>query len=241
MIFVANNFVYLTLDTTAPSGLQLLIDNGATFTADQFVDLALTSPEADTFEMKIFGDLDLVQAQADGLINGTATTTTEADALWIPFATAKTVKVATGDGDKTISFKVRDDVYNESTVASDVITLDTTRPTVTIDTTGTRTKLSLNEGFNESVFKFTSDTVFVEYKVKVVSAESATEDTGTTIPTTNGSVNTSGIKNDGSVFDTSVTPLEIRINSADLQLASAGDGEKLVKIFVKDEAGNWSL
>ncbi|MFP3491037.1 hypothetical protein R0K20_25995, partial [Staphylococcus sp. SIMBA_130] len=73
-------------------------------------------------------------------------------------------------------------------------------------------------------------------KVKVVTSQGATHDTGTQIGTANGSTNMSGTGTwaNGAVVDATIT-------GADLEAASAGDGSKTIKVFVKDDAGNWSV
>ena len=63
---------------------------------------------------------------------GTKAAAKEADASWETFAAEKAITLPDGDGLKTIYVKVRDDVGNESTAASDSITLNTSIPAVTI-------------------------------------------------------------------------------------------------------------
>ena len=74
------------------------------------------------------------------------------------------------------------------------------------------------------------------YKVCVVANSSDTQSLGTTIPTTNGSTNTSGSGTFAANTDITVT-----IKGADLELASGGDGTKIVKVFVKDSEDDWSV
>lgn len=162
-----------------------------------------------------------------------ATASTEADALWITFATTRQLRLSAGDGNKTINCKVRDDVYNPSAQASDSITLDTSRPTVTI-TGPDVTNISKQAGKDVCSFSFVVDEPYTTYKVKYVASSGAAHDTGTQIPTTGGSTNMSG----GS--GTGVTPVECTITGADLETASSGDGAKIIKVFVQDAAGNWS-
>jgi hypothetical protein len=40
---------------------------------------------------------------------------------------------------------------------------------------------------------------------------------------------------------TSSTVVNCKIYGADLATASAGDGDKIIKVFVQDVAGNWSV
>lgn len=88
-----------------------------------------------------------------------------------------------------------------------------------------------------TVINFTSDVEFDEYKVCVVPANSSEQDAGTLIPTTGGSINTSG--NEGNYPAT--TNIQVTINGTDLESASTGDGVKIVKVFVKTAAGIWSV
>lgn len=219
------SYFNLTLDTTAPSGLTLSINDGAMYATKTAVQLTIgLSDEATTgYQMKIWG------------IDGAAE---ETNASWETFAKSKSVNLTTGDGLKTVYIKVRDDVGNETAAVSDTITLDTTVPVVTV-TGPDKSKISKVDQFNKSIFSFMSDVEFVEYKVCVVPATLSTQEAGTLIPTTGGSSNTSGSKEEGETFpaDTATT---VTIMGADLESASSGDGVKVVKVFVKTAAGLWS-
>ena len=78
---------------------------------------------------------------------------------------------------------------------------------------------------------------FDEYKVCVVTANSSTQDSGMTIGSTHGSINTSGTSGDYPASEN----IQVTIKAADLEAASSGDGTKIVKVFVKTEAGIWSV
>lgn len=216
------NYFNLVLDTTAPSGVALQINSGAEYTTSTAVTLGISTSDDTTtaYQMKIWG------------INGAET---ESDALWETYQATKQVTLASGDGQKTVYVKIRDDVYNESTTASATITLNTTVPTVTI-TGPDVTRISKKAGKNVCSFSFSSDTAFTEYKVKVVPSISSLNDAGTTIGTANGSTNMSGTGTYEASTNTNCT-----INGSDLEAASAGDGQKIVKVFVKTAAGLWSV
>lgn len=216
------SYFNLTLDTTAPSGLTLSINDGAMYATSTAVKLTIGLDDEVTsgYQMKIWG--------IDGV-------TEEASASWETFAKTKSVNLTTGDGLKTVSIKVRDDVGNETSVVTDSITLDTTVPVVTI-TGPDKAKISKVTGFNKSIFSFMSDVEFAEYKVCVVPATLSTQEAGTLIPTDGGSSNTSG--SEGSYPAT--TPITVTLMGADLETASSGDGVKVVKVFVKTAAGLWS-
>ena len=217
------SYFNLTLDTLAPSGLTLSINDGALYATKTTVKLTIGVSDEQTsgYQMKIWG------------INGV---TDEGAASWETFATEKTVELAAGDGLKTVHIKVRDDVGNESAEASDDITLTTAVPVVTI-TGPDKAKISKISGFDKAKISFTCDVDFEQYKVCVVPQSSSTQDAGTQIPTDGGSINTSG--NQGSY--PKATPIEVTITGTDLATASAGDGVKIVKVFVCNAAGTWSV
>lgn len=218
-----SSYFNLTLDTTAPSGLTLAINDGALYATSTAVTLTIGLTDSPTtgYQMKIWG------------IQGVDS---ESAASWETFATSKSVNLTTGDGLKTVYIKVRDDVGNESAQVSDTITLNTAVPVVTI-TGPDKSKISKVAGFNQSVFNFTSDVMFVEYKVCVVPATNSTQEAGTVIGTAGGSQNTSGTDGDYPASEN----IQVTITGADLETASAGDGTKIIKVFVKNEAGTWSV
>lgn len=217
------SYFNLILDTIAPSGLTVSINDGALYTTSATVnlDISLSDDQTSGYQMKIWG------------LHGIAE---EGDASWETFTTTKSVVLSTGDGLKTVYVKVRDDVGNESSTFSDSITLNTAVPVVTI-TGPDKARISKVAGFNQSIFNFTADVEFAEYKVCVVSANSSTQEAGTTIPTVGGSINTSG---DSGNYP-AATNIQVTITGADLESASSGDGAKIIKVFVKNAAGTWSV
>jgi hypothetical protein len=227
---VATNFT-LTLDTTAPADVTASINSGAAFATAQAVTLGVSTSDGTTtgYQMKIWGDVDTA---ANANIQDT-----EGASAWIAYSTSQAVTLSTGDGTKTLNVKVRDDVWNESTAASDTITLDTTQVVPTVSVGPDVTKVSKIAGKRTASFSFQADASFEEYKIKVVPATNSLHDAGTQIPTTNGSTNMSGAA--GGYPAT--TNINSQIDGRDLELASSGDGNKIVKVFVKDAAGNWSV
>lgn len=217
------SFFNLILDTLAPAGLSLKLNSGATYSTSNTVTATISvSDEATTgYQMKIWG----IKAAA-----------AEADASWETFATSKSIVLTDGDGLKTVSIKVRDDVGNESAAVTASITVNTAVPVVTI-TGPDKTKISKVSGFDTCAFSFTSDVDFEEYVVKVVPNSSSLNTAGTQIPTTGGSTNTSG-KAGGYK---KATAIDVTIKGADLATASSGDGTKIVKVFVRNAAGTWSV
>lgn len=216
------SYFNLTLDTLAPAGLTVKVNGDAQYTTSTAVTLTIGVSDSATtgYQMKIWG----INEVAD-----------EASAAWETFATSKSVTLTSGDGLKTVYVKVRDDVGNETAAASDTITLDTAIPVVTV-TGPDKPKISKVSGFDKSIFTFMSDVAFVEYKVCVVPTNSSEENAGTVIPTTGGSINTSGSEGNYPASEA----ISVTINGTDLATASSGDGVKIVKVFVKTAAGLWS-
>lgn len=217
------SFFNLILDTTAPAGVTLSLNDDARYTTSASITAKIGCSDEDTtgYQLKVWG--------------GVAGAATEADAAWVNFSATKAIDLSTGDGKKTVSLKVRDDVGNESAVVTKEIILDTAVPVVTI-TGPDKSKISKVENFNVAAISFTCDVDFVEYKVKVVPTSASLQDAGVVIGTTNGSTNMSAT---GEFADSEA--INCTINGADLEVASAGDGEKVIKVFVRNAAGTWSV
>ena len=216
------SYFNLTLDTLAPQGLTIKLNNGSQYTTNKTVQLAVnvTDESADGYQMKVWG------------INGVAN---ESDATWETLANIKNVTLSTGDGLKTVYVKVRDDVYNETAAASATITLDTSVPAVTIIGPDV-SKISKTSPKDVATFSFTSDTAFTEYKIKVVPSNSSLHLLIVQIGTANGSTNMSAT----GTFKAS-TAISCKVYGKDLEAASSGDGEKIIKVFVKNAHGTWSV
>lgn len=222
------NYINIILDTTAPANPYVNINGGATYSNTQLVSVGLGTSDIDTtgYQMKIWGTVDKAY--------DTNIQDSEATSQWISYSDSKQVKLSTGDGNKQISVKFRDDVYNESSVAQDNISLNTAIPTVNVGAPD-KNKISKKEQKNVVSFTFSSPEQFEEYKVKVVSSTGAVESSGTLIGTVNGSQNIAG--NTGGYTN----PITVTITGQDLELASSGDGSKIIKVFVKNNAGTWSV
>lgn len=216
------SYFNLTLDTLAPQGLTIKLNNGSQYTTSKAVQLAInvTDESADGYQMKVWG--------IDGIAK-------ESDAVWETLANVKDITLPTGDGLKTVYVKVRDDVYNETAVTSTSITLDTSVPAVTIIGPDV-SRISKTSPKDVATFSFTSNTAFTEYKIKVVPSNSSLHDAGVQIGTANGSTNMSAT----GTFKAS-TAISCKIYGKDLELASSGDGEKIIKVFVKNTVGTWSV
>lgn len=217
------SFFNLILDTLAPSGLTLKLNNGATYATSNTVTatVSLSDSSKTGYQMKIWG---------------TKAAATEAAASWETFTASKSIVLPAGDGLKTVSIKVRDDVGNETAAVSASITVNTAVPVVTI-TGPDKSRISKVAGFNTSAFSFVSDVDFEEYTVRVVPSSSSLHDAGMQIPVTGGSSNTSGSAGGYK----KATAINVTIKGADLETASSGDGTKIVKVFVRNAAGTWSV
>lgn len=216
------SYFNLTLDTLASQGLTIKLNNGSQYTTSKNVTLSLSVSDTSTsgYQMKIWG------------IDGASS---EDSASWETFASTKSIALPTGDGLKTVYVKVRDDVFNETAAASATITLDTSVPAVTIIGPDV-SRISKTAPKNVATFSFTSDVAFTEYKIKVVPSKSSLHDAGTLIGTANGSTNMTAT----GTFKAS-TAISCKIYGKDLEAASSGDGEKIIKVFVKNAYGTWSV
>ncbi|EEF93183.1 hypothetical protein CATMIT_02134 [Catenibacterium mitsuokai DSM 15897] len=216
------SYFNLTLDTLAPQGLTIKLNNGSQYTTSKSVTLSIALSDTSTtgYQMKVWG------------INGAET---EADASWETYASSKSIALLDNDGLKTVYVKVRDDVYNETVAASATITLDTSVPAVTIIGPDV-SRISKTSPKDVATFSFTSDVAFTEYKIKVVPSKSSLHDAGTLIRTANGSTNMSAT----GTFKAS-TAISCKIYGKDLEAASSGDGQKIIKVFVKNSLGTWSV
>jgi hypothetical protein len=223
------SYFNLILDTLGPASPSIIIEAGASYIGTQLVNTAISTSDGDTtgYQIKIWGNVD---TSYDANIQ-----TTEGASAWTAYTTAKQVKLSAVDGLKTLYLKIRDNVWNESSQASDTITLDMTLPVATISVGPDVTKVSKVTGKRTCSFSFQSDSIFVAYKVKVVPQTDSINTAGTQIATTNGSTNMSG---SGS-FPAS-TNINCTIDGADLEIASSGDGNKIVKVFVQESSGNWN-
>jgi hypothetical protein len=224
------SYFNLTLDTTAPVTPAIVLAAGAAYTTTQVLSAGISTGDGDTtgYAMKMWGDVDPAY---DANIQAT-----EGASAFFTFASSFTIKLSTGDGSKTVHLKIRDAVYNISAEATDSITLDTIVPVSSVSVGPDVGIVSKQAGKRTCSFSFQCDVIFDQYKIKVVPATSSLENAGTQIGTANGSTNMSGSA--GSYPAT--TNIDCTIDGADLEAASAGEGVKIVKVFTKDQAGNWS-
>lgn len=231
------SYFTLTYDTTGPASPSISLNSGATYATQVLVTATIGTTDSSTtgYTMQIWGDIDLSWGITNGFFTSGATAADQAHAVWQTYATSKQIQLSSGDATKNVYMVIRDDVNNPSAQASTSIILDTTLPTVTISGPDV-SKISNQTGKDTSTFSFQSNQIFTQYEVKVVSSTSGDNTTGTVIATTNGSSNTSG--NGGNYAAN--TPITVTIKGADLAVASSGDGAKIIKVFVQNQAGLWS-
>jgi hypothetical protein len=226
------NFFYLTLDTVGPSNPSISLEGGATYCAAQLITATIGCSDGDTtgYQMKIWGDVDTTY-DAD-------VQATEGASNWKTYNTTLQMKLSATDGLKTVYLKLRDAVWNTSSQTSDTITLDTAVPVVTISAGPDLNVISKQTGKNVCAFSFSVDSIFDEYKVKLVPATTSLNDAGTLILTTNGSTNMSGTAGDYAAD----TNINCTINALDFETAGASNGvQKIIKVFAKDKSGQWSV
>jgi hypothetical protein len=116
-----------------------------------------------------------------------------------------------------------------------IFALDTGVPAITISVAASPTRISKVTSFDTTTFQFQSDVALQAWKVKVVPATGSLENAGAQIPAAGGSTNVTG----GALAAT--TNQAVTIKGADLEAASPGDGDKIVKVFGQDGAGRWSV
>lgn len=214
-------YFQLILDTTAPTGGSISLPASASS-----VNIAATLSATGATYMKLYGD---ICASAGGAAIA------EADASWVAYSQSADIILTSGDGTKTVYAKFKDDVGNVSAAVSASTVLDTSAPVVTIVGPDVST-ISKVSGYNVSAFSFSASEAFVEWTVRVVPSADSAHTAGTEIPTTGGSTNMHG-----TTATAASTPISCSIYGADLETASSGDGTKIVKVFVKDANGNWSV
>jgi len=228
----------VVLDTTAPGGAALALNGGASTSTSVDITAALTTTDNPVtgYQILIWG------TGVDPAFNASIQVA-QGSSAWItptwtgsgPFTANQAVRLATGDGAKSVSARIRDDVWNETSTLTQSITLDTTAPTVNWTVGPDVTKVSTLSGKRTVNATFTVGAESITaWEVAVVANSGSARGSGTVIGTTNGSTGVSGgAKANG-------TTQAVVLDARDIQAASAGDGTKVIKVFVQDAAGNWS-
>lgn len=235
------NYFNLILDTTGPAGVSVKINGDESKTTTTAVMLDITCTDADTtgYTMKVWGNIvDSMGYPID----------TESSASWQNFSNSLNVVLdpsAEGGSElKTIYVRIRDDVWNESATVSDTITLYKKVPTVNV--VSTVSKISKKSTKSWGIFTLTTDSTCDDIKVMVVSDVNASVDDPSNVElfTDNqGEEMTVGAQllmayNGSLVKDTEYTSM---VRGDYLEKASPGDGVKIIKVFVKEFDGNWSV
>ena len=177
---------------------------------------------------------------------------------WMKFSYEKNIVLTGGDGVKSVDVVIRDDLYNEGDPAGDTITLYESVPIVTV-TGPTVSRISDKEGKNVTTFTFTADKAINAFRVVAAENISVLYDDATNrlIPSVNGSrvtvQNDSGetvdvYHADGLMFNIgglgkypAGKEFTVTLYGNDLCEVSPDDGLKLIKVFVKEFDGNWSV
>jgi hypothetical protein len=106
----------ITLDTTGPTG-SININSGATYTTNPIVTISISSSDvtSSVTHMMLCNSSDF------------------SGCIWQTVDTTKSWVLSSGDGNKTVYIKLKDEVGNISSVYTDNIKLDTTKPTGSIN------------------------------------------------------------------------------------------------------------
>ena len=234
------NYINITLDTIGPSGVSVLINGNADKVTSTAVTLDISCSDADLtgYQMKIWG---------------IASALTESDAKWETYQATKNITLPSGDGQKTVYVKVRDDVWNESATVSDTVLLTTKVPVVT-NMSADVSKISLVEGRNAATGCFYFDENISAAKVMIVQDVNAPHNAPSNIliPCAGGSSMYHSDADMNYEFDGSSLELEgefshdgyidFIIYADDIESVAPGDGVKIIKAFVKSAvSGNWSI
>lgn len=236
----------IVFDSTGPSLSSITINNGDAKTGSTSVVLAFTLSPADPFltDYLIWGDLSNGETTKGAAESGTGYT--NFDVVGTP--NNVNLDLTSGDGTKTLTAIVRDDLGNESVERSDTIFLDQTAPIVVVHSGPTPSKISLVSGFDSSVFTWYWEATGVEvgetgdYNIEVGTNASG-RGFGTQVPTVGGSTNVQGVVTaagtgtaESAAADTA-NHISTTIKGADLD-AAGSEGTNRVNIYIEDQFGN---
>lgn len=246
------SYVNITLDTVGVEPLSVSLNGDDERTTSTAVTLKVTLADedktyADKYQMCIYGDV----------------VGHDSEMIWEAYAEEKTIILTDGDGIKTVQVYIRDDVGNVGVYGScgeDTIILYTEVPTVTVLGPSVA-RISENEGYNVSTFTFSADKKISDGKVMVVKSINALHDDATNVLLSgaNGSKitysdtdgNTQAASGDNVSFSFGEISsflsfgagkeLTVTVNGSDLLEAAGGDGAHIIKVFVKEQDGGWSV
>ena len=241
-----SSFDTIYYDASGPTLASISINSGAEKSGSTGVLVSFNVSPSDAYvsEFLVWGDL----------ANGeTSKSLAEAGAGWVAFDVMGTPNeslqyLTIGDGIKSLTAVVRDDLANESSDESDSIELDQTAPIVQIQSGPTPSKISLVSGFDTSVFSWYWEAVGTDvgetglYQIEVGTNASGMG-FGTVIPTTGGSENITGSlaaagtgTPESAAADTG-NHILTTVKGADLDAAGA-EGSNRVNIYISDNVGN---
>lgn len=130
------------------------------------------------------------------------------------------------------SWKYPDDEYMPEFIYGEQATADggddVIPPTPNITVNPNRTKISRVAGVDASTFTWQPDEALQEYQIRIVSNASDTIDIAGALIESGGSVS-------------AAQDVVTEITDDELVAASPADGPKIIKVFGRDLAGNWSL
>jgi hypothetical protein len=136
----------ITLDTTPPSGLSILINSGTNITNNETVSLTLTY--SDNY------DVDKCSYSNDGV------------ALeWYDNTTTKSWNLSSGDGQKTVYYTCNDSAGNTGNVVWDGIMLDTSAPYAVISSPANKTYANTTVKLEFTPFDGISPTLNCSYNI----------------------------------------------------------------------------
>lgn len=238
------SFINITLDNTGVTPRYIEINDGAARASSTAARVTITLDEAD----KAYADNYSMMFIGDVVGAGE----------WMKFAYEKNIVLTDGDGVKNISVIVRDDLYNEGDPVADTITLYTSVPTVNVSGPSVA-RISDKAGKNISTFTFTADKQINAFRIVLAENINVTQEDATnkTIPAVNGSkvtvINDYGEAisinaADGLTFNmgglgkyAAGKEFTVTIYGNDICEISPEDGAKIIKVFVKEFDGNWSV
>jgi len=219
------------LDSTAPTGAFLLIENDAIYTntRDVGLDLGAVDPESGIDEMRIVEDND----DSDGIQWG--------NSAWVPYQTINSFTLNLGsDGVRRICVDLRNSVRVDLTQAvCDTIILDTAYPAV--PTIGVKESDGITDwdekkwynrvGVPVSLSVDVDDgAALAQYSYKIVNKDES-------VVSKDGANNYIQIEGGIVISDLSTLPLNINFDA--LGIAAGSFGTKVLYVNAKDGAGNW--
>lgn len=228
------SFLNLFLDLTIPAGVTL---SAPASSGSLNVSVTGNCTDGDTtgYTMKFWG----VGVSANAVAG-----TTEATAPALPYDNLAHSVTFAAEGSKTLYFAVYDPVLNKSNEATAAINIVTSLPTITIDQVagGYAPNLGANDAGRFSIqptkrsltFRFSPNLDIAEWKILRVQTTGALHnDAGNQIITTTNGSTVGAVE---SVLAGTFKNITIDMRDMPNQVSEA----KIIKVFGKNAAGNWS-